>query len=169
MGEVEAQQRQKYAECRARIMSAQPRPREIVAPAPAPGPAPAFLWKGKPYLNVVWDVEAAPPKKVTEPEPAPRVYPSVYHIMCVVAAEFGVSLIDMQSARRTQELVRPRQTAMYLAKRLTLQSLPQIGRCFGGRDHTTVLHAVRKVEGLMPGDPELVALVAKLEARVSAQ
>jgi chromosomal replication initiator protein len=60
------------------------------------------------------------------------------------------------SSRRTANVVRPRQVAMYLAKPLTLRSLPEIGRRFGGRDHTTVLHAVRKIEGLV-GDDAMLA------------
>jgi chromosomal replication initiator protein len=56
--------------------------------------------------------------------------------------------------------VRPRQVAMYLAKTLTLRSLPEIGRRFGGRDHTTVLHAVRKIEGLVGND---MALAEEIE------
>jgi chromosomal replication initiator protein len=56
------------------------------------------------------------------------------------------------SSRRTANVVRPRQIAMYLAKTLTLRSLPEIGRRFGGRDHTTVLHAVRKIETLVGKD-----------------
>ncbi len=55
---------------------------------------------------------------------------------------------DILSSRRTATVVKPRQVAMYLSKALTLRSLPEIGRRFGGRDHTTVLHAVRKIEGL---------------------
>lgn len=166
MGETEALIRQRYAECRARIMSAQPRPKEV-APVVEPAPYAPFLWKGKPYLSVAWGVEAKPPRQ--EPEPEPKVYPSVFHIMGVVAAEFGVSLTDMQSARRTKELVTPRHVAAYLAKKLTLHSLPAIGRMMGGRDHTTILHAVRKTEKTMESDMALVGLVAKLEARVSAQ
>jgi chromosomal replication initiator protein len=54
----------------------------------------------------------------------------------------------MSSARRARAVARPRQVAMYLAKQLTQRSLPEIGRKFGGRDHTTVMHAVRKVEEL---------------------
>jgi chromosomal replication initiator protein len=56
------------------------------------------------------------------------------------------------SCGRTANVVRPRQIAMYLAKTLTLRSLPEIGRRFGGRDHTTVLHAVRKIENLVGND-----------------
>jgi chromosomal replication initiator protein len=59
--------------------------------------------------------------------------------------------------------VRPRQIAMYLAKVLTLRSLPEIGRLFGGRDHTTVLHAVRKIEGLVQGDKALAEEIEVLK------
>jgi len=65
-----------------------------------------------------------------------------------VAEHYNVRLADMSSARRARAVARPRQVAMYLAKQLTQRSLPEIGRKFGGRDHTTVMHAVRKVEEL---------------------
>ena len=65
-----------------------------------------------------------------------------------VAEHFNLRLSDMHSARRARAVARPRQVAMYLAKMLTSRSLPEIGRKFGGRDHTTVMHAVRKVEEL---------------------
>ncbi len=68
-------------------------------------------------------------------------------IQRTVARQYNVSRADLLSARRTANVVRPRQIAMYLAKTLTLRSLPEIGRRFGGRDHTTVLHAVRKIAG----------------------
>lgn len=70
---------------------------------------------------------------------------------------FGVSRADLLSARRTAVIVKPRQLAMYLSKMLTLRSLPEIGRRFGGKDHTTVLHAVRKIEALIPRDADLSA------------
>ncbi|MEK7800822.1 MAG: helix-turn-helix domain-containing protein, partial [Pseudomonadota bacterium] len=69
-----------------------------------------------------------------------------------VAEHFGVRLADMHSARRARAVARPRQVAMYLAKQLTARSLPEIGRKFGGRDHTTVMHAVKKVEELIAED-----------------
>ena len=65
-----------------------------------------------------------------------------------VAEHFNIRISDMHSARRARAVARPRQVAMYLAKQLTARSLPEIGRKFGGRDHTTVMHAVRKVEEL---------------------
>ena len=77
-------------------------------------------------------------------------------IQKVVARFYKVSRSDLLSSRRAQTVVRPRQVAMYLSKTLTPRSLPEIGRRFGGRDHTTVLHAVRKIEGLMSKDSSLV-------------
>jgi chromosomal replication initiator protein len=76
-------------------------------------------------------------------------------IQRVVARQYNVSRADLLSSRRTANVVRPRQVAMYLAKTLTLRSLPEIGRRFGGRDHTTVLHAVRKIEALVSKDTAL--------------
>jgi chromosomal replication initiator protein len=68
---------------------------------------------------------------------------------------FGVNRGDLLSSRRNRSIVRPRQIGMYLAKSLTSRSLPEIGRRFGGRDHTTVLHAIRKVESLLSEDSGL--------------
>ncbi len=82
-------------------------------------------------------------------------------IQRVVARQYNVSRSDLLSSRRTANVVRPRQVAMYLAKTLTLRSLPEIGRRFGGRDHTTVLHAVRKIEALVGKD---IALNDEVEA-----
>jgi chromosomal replication initiator protein len=81
--------------------------------------------------------------RTTEPK---RV--KIEDIQKLVATHFNVSRADILSSRRTASVVRPRQIAMYLAKVLTPRSLPEIGRRFGGRDHTTVLHAVRKIAGL---------------------
>jgi chromosomal replication initiator protein len=72
-----------------------------------------------------------------------------------VATHYNVSRADLLSSRRTAAVVMPRQIAMYLAKSLTLRSLPEIGRRFGGRDHTTVLHAVRKIDNLCNNDASL--------------
>jgi chromosomal replication initiator protein len=69
-----------------------------------------------------------------------------------VASHFNIRVSDMHSARRARSVARPRQVAMYLAKQLTARSLPEIGRKFGGRDHTTVMHAVKKVEELREHD-----------------
>ena len=84
-------------------------------------------------------------------------------IQRVVARQYNVSRADLLSSRRTANVVRPRQIAMYLAKTLTLRSLPEIGRRFGGRDHTTVLHAVRKIESLVDHDSVLAEEIELLK------
>ena len=76
-------------------------------------------------------------------------------IQRIVARHYNVSRQELVSNRRTRVVVKPRQIAMYLAKTLTPRSFPEIGRRFGGRDHTTVLHAVRKIEDLIGGDTKL--------------
>ncbi len=79
-----------------------------------------------------------------------------------VADYYQLKLADLLSARRAREVARPRQVAMYLAKRLTPRSLPEIGRRFGGRDHTTVMHAVKRIDELRVADRELDADLAQL-------
>ena len=76
-------------------------------------------------------------------------------ILRVVMKHFGVNRGDLLSSRRNRSIVRPRQIGMWLAKSLTARSLPEIGRRFGGRDHTTVLHAIRKIKSLLADDPSL--------------
>ncbi len=80
---------------------------------------------------------------------------SIAEIQRHVAEYFNVRLSDLLSARRARAVARPRQVAMYLAKQLTSRSLPEIGRKFGGRDHTTVMHAVRRIEELRETDSGL--------------
>ena len=72
-----------------------------------------------------------------------------------VSEHYNLKLSDMHSPRRSRNVARPRQVAMYMAKQLTSRSLPEIGRKFGGRDHTTVMHAVRKIEELIDKDPAI--------------
>ena len=92
-------------------------------------------------------------RDLIRPQDPKRV--KIEDIQRVVARQYNVSRADLLSSRRTANVVRPRQVAMYLAKTLTLRSLPEIGRRFGGRDHTTVLHAVRKIENLVNTDSAL--------------
>jgi len=87
-------------------------------------------------------------------------------IQRIVARQYNVSRADLLSSRRTANVVRPRQVAMYLAKVLTLRSLPEIGRRFGGRDHTTVLHAVRKIENLAGNDSAFAEEIEALKRQL---
>ena len=77
---------------------------------------------------------------------------TIEEIQKKVAEHFNIRLTDMHSPRRSRSVARPRQIAMYLAKSITSRSLPEIGRKFGGRDHTTVMHAVKKIEELKQED-----------------
>ena len=80
---------------------------------------------------------------------------SIDEIQKRVAEHFGIRLAELMSARRARAVARPRQVAMYLSKQLTSASLPGIGKKFGGRDHTTVMHAVKKIEELIAVDSTL--------------
>jgi chromosomal replication initiator protein len=86
--------------------------------------------------------------------------PTMDDVMRVVTAHFNVKLTDLQSRRRTNAIAHPRQIGMYLARRITRHSLEEIGGFFGGRDHTTVLHAVRKIERDIKRDERFRALLA---------
>ena len=88
-------------------------------------------------------------------------------ILRMISRHFGVSKGDVLSQRRHRSVVWPRQIGMYLAKQLTHRSLPEIGRRFGNRDHTTVLHAIRKIEGVIAGDAGLRDEIDELKKLLS--
>ena len=93
---------------------------------------------------------------------------TIDEIQKAVSAHFELKPIDLVSARRARAVARPRQIAMYLAKRLTTRSLPEIGRKFGGRDHSTVIHAVRKIEELRDQDQDIDGAVRALMRQLEA-
>lgn len=93
----------------------------------------------------------------------------IEEIQRIVARHYNVSKQDLLSNRRTRTIVKPRQIAMYLAKMLTPRSLPEIGRRFGGRDHTTVLHAVRKIEDILGKDQKLSQELELLKRLINDQ
>ena len=80
---------------------------------------------------------------------------SIDNIQRVVAEYYKIKVSDLHSKRRSRSVARPRQVAMYLAKDLTHHSLPEIGEAFGGRDHTTVLHACRKIKEMIESDADI--------------
>ncbi len=102
-------------------------------------------------------IRAAEPRRV-----------KIEDIQRVVSKHYNVTKADLLSARRTRTIVRPRQIAMYLAKMMTPRSLPEIGRRFGNRDHTTVLHAVRKIEELSKADNGLAQELELLKRMLDA-
>ena len=91
---------------------------------------------------------------------------SIERIQELVCDRFGVTLVELTSERRSQNIVYPRQVAMYLSRELTDSSLPKIGKHFGGRDHTTVIHATSKISRLIREDRSVYNLVQELTARV---
>jgi hypothetical protein len=95
-----------------------------------------------------------PPPVAPKPEPI-----RIPRIIKATAAAYGVTQKEIVGVRRIKSIIEPRQVAMYLAHTLTKCSLPEIGRRFGGKDHTTVLHAVRKIREAIKADAELAARV----------
>ncbi|WP_019514924.1 chromosomal replication initiator protein DnaA [Sphingomonas sp. Mn802worker] len=93
---------------------------------------------------------------------------TIDEIQKLVSEHFEIKQIDLLSARRARAVARPRQIAMYLAKRMTTRSLPEIGRKFGGRDHSTVIHAVRRIEELRDTDRDVDGAVRTLIHQLEA-
>jgi len=92
---------------------------------------------------------------------------TIEHIQRKVAEFFGVKLGDMRAKNRTKAVAFPRQIAMYLARQLTHASLAEVGRTFGGKDHTTVLHAVEKIHGMLQDDPKFKKTVDTLTQSIT--
>ena len=95
-----------------------------------------------------------------------QITPAV--VMSVTAGFFGVSMDDLCGSSRSRSLVMARQIAMYLCRELTDLSLPKIGTLFGGRDHTTVIHAYKKIEALMAEKRQVYNQVTELHSRIRA-
>ena len=89
-------------------------------------------------------------------------------VFSAVTSRFSVRLADLQSKKRTRSITFPRQICMYLARQLTRHRLEEIGGYFGGRDHTTVLHANRMIKDLIQRDPQLQATVDRLSQDICA-
>lgn len=95
----------------------------------------------------------------------PRIF--VRDIIKACADHWRVTVLDIKSSRRPMSIVVPRQVGMYLSRQLTKCSLPEIGRIFGGRDHTTILHAVNKITRLLQTDDELRAAVEAIKGMLT--
>ena len=123
-------------------------PRQLL-PAPRPPPEPAIC---------------APELSTSKVIDTPHPFPKIELIQAFVAAYYGISRADLTGDTRFAKFVRPRQVAMYLAYMITPKSFPTIGRLFGGRDHTTALHAVNKVRRLIETNAEVAETIALLKA-----
>jgi hypothetical protein len=151
-----------------RIRAAATRPLLVLVAQPVPipdGPIPdEEMREAHRIIESPETVIESPETVSEEPPPIPRT-PRIEDIQRAVAKEYGVTRLDMISARRWLRIVRPRQIAMYIAKSMTLRSLPEIGRRFGGRDHTTVLHAVRRIDMMKDKDPALAEAIERIKQR----
>jgi chromosomal replication initiator protein len=94
---------------------------------------------------------------------------SIERIQELVCDRFSVTMAELTGDRRSQNIVYPRQVAMYLARELTDQTLPAIGRAFGNRDHTTVMHACKRTAERMAQDPEANQMVRDLTERLRSR
>jgi hypothetical protein len=148
-------------------------------PAPPRAPVPA---KPAPSTSaqervLVKPVGPAPSKPLSDDQYAAmlelwleqRRIPQIKDIKRAVARQYHVTLIDIDSSRRFHMVVLPRQVAMYLAKTMTPRSLPEIGRRFGGKDHTTVIHAVRKIDALVKTDQKLADTIAAIRGELGEE
>lgn len=137
-----------------------------------------------------WIEPVVLPAPIVKPKPAPQAYmdecsawlaaehrihletriipASAFCIINAATQHFGISRVDLTSQRRTNNIVRPRQITMYLLKMLTGRSLPFIGTLLGDRDHTTVLHAVRRISELRKTDEGVATSITTLAATLAA-
>jgi chromosomal replication initiation ATPase DnaA len=109
--------------------------------------------------------QPVPPENVDSVEE--KRYPPIAEIITTVSRFYGVSENDIKSHRRQVTITRPRQIVMYLARNLTLLTLPQIGRKLGDRDHTTIMHGIAKIEALRGTYAKLNAELIDLESRLT--
>lgn len=94
---------------------------------------------------------------------------TIEKIQKMICEHYNVRLGDLKSKKRNQSIVVPRQVAMYHSRKLTEKSLPEIGKAFGGKDHTTVIHAVRNIESKMKKDSEFAKTIQKISERIQSQ
>jgi hypothetical protein len=125
----------------------------VVIEAPPPPAPPPIVPDVAPITECISEIEEGPRK------------PTIKEIQKCISKHFNIPMNELLSSRRLAKIVRPRQIGFYLARKLTTRSLPEIGRKFGGKDHSTILHACRKIEERMAGDPSLARTVAELEAQ----
>ena len=93
---------------------------------------------------------------------------TIHEIQQIVCADYGVTVLDLVSRRRQRAIIAPRHVAIWLARHCTVASLPDIGRAFGGRDHTTVLHAIARIDARIGSDETFVVRLAKLRRAVDS-
>jgi hypothetical protein len=129
---------------------------------------PMLVYQEPPAIVALDPTEPTPVPEHSEPVPwRKELISTIMRIKLAVLDDYpGVTLTDIDSRRRESTVVRARHIAMYLIKNKTLKSLPEIGRRFGGRDHTTVLHGIKKVERMIKSDDAFAAHVDSIRQRI---
>lgn len=156
---IEAQQKQRASEVKAKFW---PKGRAFVRVVPVVEPEPEPLPPAR-VLNL-------PPRRplnitgIDYVHPAPLYVYRMDDIKRAVYTYYNIAERELISQRRHPSIVLPRQIAMYLCKEMTTQSHPQVGRAFEGRDHTTCLHACRKIAALIDSDPDILAQVDSIKS-----
>ena len=133
-----------------------------------------FFQKVRKLLGIDQEPWGANFKSVISPKKVKQLYKQLYNklinvefIQNIVANYFNLNINEMLSQRRSRSLARPRQIAMYLAKQYTTNSLPDIGRKFSNRDHTTVIHAVKKIDELIKKDNEIKQNIIEIKKKLN--
>lgn len=150
------------------IRKAKPRPHHLLVEPPAPPPP------TEPIITDTMIEEWVERQKQIHPwfcivDECASPLPKIEFVQKIVCRHFNVVLKDMLSERRTADVVYPRQIAMFLCKEFTRRSLPEIGRRFGGRDHTTVLHAVRAIGEREKTNEALAADIKALREQINKE
>lgn len=149
---------QRFAAAAARVSKTAPQSRDDLPGKEPPCPPTATAGGSAPELSTV---------TAGSPDAHTPYRPMIRRILSLVAQVHGLSTADLMSSQRTRRLTIPRQIAMALARELTPLSLPGIGKRIGGRDHTTVLHAIRKIRHLAATEPEIASSIAELRKRLT--
>ncbi|WP_458760523.1 helix-turn-helix domain-containing protein [Afipia sp. TerB] len=143
-----------------KVAASRPAP-VVIAPEIAPAPVPLAPLSNE-AMKAAWT-------EIEDAVAAARDYrPKLQQVMAAVCRHFLVSRTDLCSARRADTIVKPRQIYMYLAKKLTTRSYPEIARFCGGRDHTTAIWACQQVERFIVADPKIADAVKALTEELSA-
>ena len=157
-------------EIRGRLMQPQSAALPMInfrSPAPAGHPISIAPPASAQAVDVTESSAEAPPA-ASIADPPTRAAPTARDIVRAVAAFHGISTQELLSRSRLRRAVTPRQIAHFLAKTLMRKSLPQIGRLIGGRDHTTVLHSIRKIDARRARDPAFAAEIEQLILQLSS-
>lgn len=136
-------------------------------PPPAPAPEPESI--ERPPVEKIGNREVTRLADIASPAMSDGAQIEIRQIQQIVAARYRVEVAEIKSTRRNAFVMLPRHIAYALARRLTDKSLPTIGRAFGGRDHSTILHAIRKVEARASADTEFANELGHLERVITGK